>query len=154
MFFRKRQEAVKACHLFAYIRERRDRWTVKEMCEVLAVSESGYYRGLNPTPKRERHQHLLVKIKGIIEEYEDNSNYGAWRIVLALAQKEIVTSYSTIYRIMKTRPAEESKASSKRHYTRGCGSSKEREPDSERLQRPSTEQEVAIGYHRGPLFRR
>lgn len=71
------------------------------MCKVLAVSESGYYRSLKPTSKREWQERLLVKIKEIIEEYEDNSNYGAQRIMLALAQKEIVTSYSTVYRIMK-----------------------------------------------------
>ena len=36
------------------------------MCDVLAVSESGYYRSLKPTPKQERQQLLLVKIKDII----------------------------------------------------------------------------------------
>lgn len=71
------------------------------MCGVLAVSESGYYRSLKPVPKKERQQRLLVNIQEIIEEYEDNSNYGVQRMVLALAQKEIETSYSTVYRIMK-----------------------------------------------------
>ncbi|MGF9713058.1 IS3 family transposase, partial [Paenibacillus naphthalenovorans] len=98
---RKRPEALKACQLYAYIRERRNRWTVKEMCEVLAVSESGYYRSLKPSPKQKRQQLLLVKIKEIIEEHEDNRNYGVQRILLALSQKGITTSYSTVYRIMK-----------------------------------------------------
>jgi len=71
------------------------------MCEVLAVSESGYYRSLKPTPKQERQQRLLVKIKDIIGEHEDNRNYGVQRILLALSQIEITTSYSTVYRIMK-----------------------------------------------------
>jgi len=71
------------------------------MCKVLAVSESGYYRSLKPTPKEERQQLLLVKIKEIIGEHEDNSNYGAQRILLALTQLDIKTSYSTVYRIMK-----------------------------------------------------
>ncbi|MNE01630.1 Integrase core domain protein [compost metagenome] len=71
------------------------------MCKVLAVSESGYYRSLKPTPKQERHQLLLVKIKDILGEYEDNCNYGVQRILLALSQIEITTSYSTVYRIMK-----------------------------------------------------
>lgn len=71
------------------------------MCDVLAVSESGYYRSLKPTPKQERQQLLLVKIKDIIGEYEDNSNYGVQRILLALSQIEFKTSYSTVYRIMK-----------------------------------------------------
>lgn len=84
-----------------YICEQWDPWPVKEICRVLAVSESGYYHSWRPTPKKERQQRLLVNIKKIIEEYEDNSNYGVQRIVLALAQKEIVSSYSTVYRIMK-----------------------------------------------------
>lgn len=71
------------------------------MCKVLAVSESGYYRSLKPTSKQERQHLLLVKIKDIIGEHEDNSNYGVQRILLALAQIEIKTSYSTVYRIMK-----------------------------------------------------
>lgn len=71
------------------------------MCEVLAVSESGYYRSLKPASRQERQQRLLVKIKDIIGEHEDNRNYGVQRILLALSQIEITTSYSTIYRIMK-----------------------------------------------------
>lgn len=71
------------------------------MCEVLAVSESGYYRSLKPTPKTGAQQRLLVKIKEIIEEHEDNSNYGVQRILLGLSQLDITTSYSTVYRIMK-----------------------------------------------------
>ncbi|MFC3341375.1 DDE-type integrase/transposase/recombinase [Paenibacillus abyssi] len=71
------------------------------MCEVLAVSESGYYRSLKPAPKQERQQLLLVKIKDIIAEHEDNRNYGVQRILLALSQIEITTSYSTVYQIMK-----------------------------------------------------
>jgi transposase InsO family protein len=72
------------------------------MCEVLAVSESGYYRSLKPPArKQEQQQRLLVKIKDIIGEHEDNSNYGARRMLLALSQIDIHTSYSTVYRLMK-----------------------------------------------------
>lgn len=71
------------------------------MCNVLAVSESGYYRSLKPSPKKERQQLLLVKIKEIIGEHEDNRNYGVQRILLALSQAEITSSYSTVYRLMK-----------------------------------------------------
>ncbi|GIP19721.1 transposase [Paenibacillus montaniterrae] len=71
------------------------------MCHVLAVSESGYYRSLKPSLKQERQYLLLVKINEIMGEHEDNRNYGVQRILLALAQREITTSYSTVYRIMK-----------------------------------------------------
>lgn len=56
---------------------------------------------MKPTPQQEKQQRLLVKIKEIIGEHEDNSNYGAQRILLALLQTGITTSYSTVYRIMK-----------------------------------------------------
>ena len=71
------------------------------MCEVLAVSESGYYRSLKPRPKQERQERLLVNIKEIIGEHENNNNYGVQRILLALSQIDIKTSYSTVRRIMK-----------------------------------------------------
>lgn len=71
------------------------------MCHALAVSESGYYRSLKPAQRQEQRQRLLVKIKEIIGEHEDNRNYGVQRILLALSQIDIKTSYSTVYRIMK-----------------------------------------------------
>lgn len=71
------------------------------MCHALAVSESGYYRSLKPAQRQEHRQRLLVKIKEIIGAHEDNSNYGVQRILLALSQIDIKTSYSTVYRIMK-----------------------------------------------------
>jgi putative transposase len=71
------------------------------MCHVLAVSESGYYHSLKPVQRQEHRQRLLVKIKEIIGEHEDNRNYGVQRILLALSQNDIKTSYSTVYRIMK-----------------------------------------------------
>lgn len=71
------------------------------MCHALAVSESGYYRSLKPAQRQEQRQRLLVKIKEIIGEHEDNCNYGIQRIRLALSQIDIKTSYSTVYRIMK-----------------------------------------------------
>ncbi|WP_350356277.1 IS3 family transposase [Cohnella hashimotonis] len=42
----------------------------------------------------------MVKIKEIIGEH-DNSNYGVQRILLALLQIVVTTSYSTVYRVMK-----------------------------------------------------
>ncbi|MFI2858465.1 IS3 family transposase [Paenibacillus sp. JSM ZJ436] len=43
----------------------------------------------------------MVKIKEIIGEHEDKSNYGVQRILLRLSQLGVTTSYSTVYRIMK-----------------------------------------------------
>jgi transposase InsO family protein len=71
------------------------------MCEQLGVSESGYYQSLKPKATKSRRELLSVQIKEIIEEHEDNNNYGVQRIELALKQKGEKVSYSTIYRVMK-----------------------------------------------------
>ena len=68
---------------------------------VLAVSESGFYRSLKPSPKGQRQQQLLVNIQDILHEHEDNENYGVQHMMLALTQKGITASYRTVYRIMK-----------------------------------------------------
>ena len=71
------------------------------MCKALAVSESGYYRSLKPSSKKQSQQPLLVAIQDILNEHEDNRNYGVKRMLLALEQKGIKASYSTVYRVMK-----------------------------------------------------
>ena len=57
------------------------------MYGLIAVSESGYYLSLKPTPKQERQQLLLVEIKDIIFRYIMvyynrqriyTSNLGSW----------------------------------------------------------------------------
>ena len=71
------------------------------LCKVLGISESGYYQSLRNPGKPKRREHLLVKIKEIINQHEENDNYGAQRVHLALTQAGKVVSYSTIYRLMK-----------------------------------------------------
>jgi putative transposase len=68
---------------------------------VLGASESGYYRSLRNPDEPNRRERLLVKIKEIIRQHEDNDNYGAQRVHLALIQVGETVSYSTVYRIMK-----------------------------------------------------
>ena len=57
------------------------------MCHVLGVSESGYYCSLRTPDKPKRHELLLVEINKIIGKHEDNDNYGARRVLLALLQR-------------------------------------------------------------------
>ena len=71
------------------------------MCQILNVSESGYYRWLKNRNKPTKRQLLSVKIKEILEEHSDNDNYGVNRMQLALLQKGIETSRRTVYRAMK-----------------------------------------------------
>ena len=71
------------------------------MCEVLNVSESGYYRWLKNRDKATRRQLLSVAIRNIFNEHSDNSNYGVNRIQTALRLTGIEVSRRTIYRAMK-----------------------------------------------------
>ncbi len=71
------------------------------MCEVLKVSESGYYRWLRNRSKKTKRQLLLVEIKKILSEHPDNDNYGYDRIYKALEFNGIKVSRNTVYRVMK-----------------------------------------------------
>ena len=79
----------------------KNRYTVKLMCKVLKISESGYYRWLKNKDKLSKRQLLLVKIKEIISKHPDNANYGYDRIHKALEICGIKVSRNTVYRAMK-----------------------------------------------------
>lgn len=80
-------EEVKASERHRFIVRYREKYTVKKMCQVLKISESGYYRWLRNQGKQTGRQLLLVKIKEIVNEHPDNQNYGVDRILQALLQK-------------------------------------------------------------------
>ena len=71
------------------------------MCQVLKISESGYYRWLRNNSKPTKRELLSVEIKKILDEHPDNSNYGVERIRIALLQKSVEVSHATVYRTMK-----------------------------------------------------
>lgn len=71
------------------------------MCEVLRVSESGYYRALRTPASSRPWQLFLVQIRKVYEENPDNRNYGLGRILLALEQKGVTVSRSVVRRTMK-----------------------------------------------------
>ena len=71
------------------------------MCQVLKVSESGYYRWLKNSSKPTKRQLLSVEIKEILDEHPDNDNYGVNRMQIALLQKGIQVSRRTVHRAMK-----------------------------------------------------
>jgi transposase InsO family protein len=77
------------------------KFSVFQMCAVLVVSESGYYRWLKSRYKEKPWQTLLVKIYEIREEHPDNDNYGVNRMHLALRNKGENVSWSTVRRAMK-----------------------------------------------------
>jgi len=81
--------------------EYKEKYTVKEMCRFLKISESGYYRWLSNRHKKTARELLLVRIKEIIAEHPDNVNYGINRMQTALQHRGINVSIRTVYRAMK-----------------------------------------------------
>ena len=78
----------------------KDSYTVKAMCKVLKISESGYYRWLRNRSKPNARQLLSVEIQAVLDEHPDNDNYGVNRMHTALLQKGIQVSKRTVYRAM------------------------------------------------------
>ena len=91
-FFRKRSEEVKTAERHTFVLKYKNRYTVKLMCKVLKISESGYYRWLKNKDKPSKRQLLPVKIKEILSEHPDNANYGYDRIHKALEIRGIKVS--------------------------------------------------------------
>ena len=54
------------------------------MCQVLQISEAGYYKYLRQKTKPQKTESLLAKIYQIIQEEPENANYGVQRIYLSL----------------------------------------------------------------------
>lgn len=102
MFFRGRPEEVGKDALFIYIRLRAEeqKFTARRMCAALPVSESGFYKWKRNKDKPKSWRKLLEEIHKILDEDEENSNYGVGRMQIALEQKGIRRSYSTVRRAM------------------------------------------------------
>lgn len=71
------------------------------MCRTLSVNEKGYYNWLRNGDKPRKWQNLLVEIHRILDEEPENDNYGAARILLALTQRGIQTSLSSVRRALR-----------------------------------------------------
>jgi putative transposase len=76
-------------------------YSVRQLCSSLSVSESGYYKWKRNRSRPKAWQLLLAEIHKILAEHPDNENYGVERMMLALAQRGIMRSYSTVKRAMK-----------------------------------------------------
>ena len=76
-------------------------YSVRQLCLSLSVSESGYYKWKRNRSQPKAWQLLLSEIHKILAEHPDNDNYGVERMMLALAQRGISRSYSTVKRAMK-----------------------------------------------------
>ena len=88
--------------MFVYIHCRADekKFSARMMCAVLPVSESGFYKWKRNRGKPKTWQKLLAQMHKILDEDEENKNYGAMRMQIALEQRGIKRSLSTIRRAM------------------------------------------------------
>ena len=71
---------MKAKLRYGFIQDRNKKYTVKDMCRVLGVSESGYYRYVQNIGKPSKNEILSVAIADIFEEHPYNDNYGVRRV--------------------------------------------------------------------------
>ena len=74
---------------------------MKDICRVLQVSVSGYYRWVRRKDRPTRDELLSAAIKEVLDEHPWNDNYGARRMQLALSQHGIRAGIRRITRIMR-----------------------------------------------------
>ena len=92
---------MRARERYEYILSRKDKWPVKLQCEILEISESGYYRFIKNLGKPSKDEAISAAIKRILEEDIYNDNYGVPRMQLALKQRGINVGIRKLKRIMK-----------------------------------------------------
>ena len=100
-FFRKEPKEVKAHLRYGFIETAGKRRSVKELCRVLEVSESGYYRYLKNKDKPRKDALLSAKMKEILDEHPCNDNYGAPRMKQALEQRGVTAGLRRVTRLMR-----------------------------------------------------
>ena len=99
-FFRKRPENIGACSKFEYVFQFKQKnfesqlkkdYSVKKLCKVLTVSETGFYKWKRNRNKPKAWQILLQKIYEILDEHPDNHNYGIDRIFAGFESKRWIS---------------------------------------------------------------
>lgn len=87
---------------FEFIKQNVSCFRVKDMCRVLCVSKSGYYKWLVRTPsKRDQHNQILLKEITKIH-FQNNKRYGSPRIARELKAIGINASEKLIRKLMKS----------------------------------------------------
>lgn len=88
--------------MFVYIQLRADekKFSARRMCAVLPVSERGFYKWKRNRGRQKAWQKLLAEIHKILDEDDENRNYGVERMRIALEQRGIKRSFSTVKRAM------------------------------------------------------
>lgn len=92
---------MRARKRFEFISEYSSRWPVSVMCDVLNVSETGYYRFKRNLGNPSKDAVLSAVIQEILDEYIYNDNYGVDRMQIALRNLGYKVGKRRIARIMK-----------------------------------------------------
>lgn len=71
------------------------------MCNILQVSETGYYKYVKNLGKPSKDAVLSAAMQEVINEFTFNDNYGIKRMILALAQRGIKVGKRRVTRIMR-----------------------------------------------------
>jgi len=86
--------------VYILIRAQEKKFSARQVCAALPVSESGFYKWKKNRTKPKAWQNLLAEMHEILDEDEENSNYGVERMRIALEQRGIKRSFSTVKRAM------------------------------------------------------
>jgi transposase InsO family protein len=86
---------------FAWMKEHREEYAVKAMCEALDVSKSGYYASLKRTPsdRRRRREQLAAKVR--LAYQKSRRTYGSPRVQRELAAEGEKVCRNTVAKIMR-----------------------------------------------------
>ena len=74
---------------------------MKDICRVLEVSVSGYYRWVRRKDRPTRDELLSASIKQVLDEHPWNDNYGVRRMQLALVQRGVRAGIRRLTRLMR-----------------------------------------------------
>lgn len=91
---------MRARKRFEFISEYSSRWPVSVMCDVLHVSETGYYRFKRNLGNPSKDAVLSAVMQEILDEYIYNDNYGVDRMQIALRNLGYKVGKRRIARIM------------------------------------------------------
>ena len=86
--------------MYILIRVQEKKISARQMCAALPVSESGFYKWKKNRSKPKAWQNLPAEMHKILDEDGENSNYGVERMRIALEQRGIKRSFSTVKRTM------------------------------------------------------
>jgi len=103
---------------YAFIKAHREQWPVRMLCEVLAVSRSGYYawQGRPESASSERRRAVVAEMREV-HGARHKRNYGSPRMVRELRARGHAVSENTVAKLMRAHALRAATARKFRHTT-------------------------------------